>query len=64
VFDGAEAVAWCQFGPAVELPNIHNRKEYEAAGDDSPDYRITCIFVDKKHRRRGVTAVALRVPST
>ena len=25
-----------------------------------PDYRITCIFVDKKHRRKGVTAAALR----
>jgi hypothetical protein len=25
-----------------------------------PDYRITCIFVDKKYRREGVTAAALR----
>ena len=24
-----------------------------------PDYRITCIFVDKKYRRKGVTAAAL-----
>ena len=43
-----------------ELPNIHHRKEYEAALDKPPDYRITCIFVDKKHRRKGVTAAALR----
>jgi GNAT superfamily N-acetyltransferase len=60
VFDGAEAVAWCQYGPPEELPNIHHRKEYEAAVDRPPDYRITCIFVDKKHRRQGVTAAALR----
>ena len=60
VFDGDEAVAWCQFGPPRELPNIHHRKEYEAAGDPPPDYRITCIFVDKKHRRSGVTATALQ----
>ena len=25
-----------------------------------PDYRITCIFVDRKYRRKGVTAAALR----
>jgi GNAT superfamily N-acetyltransferase len=60
VFDGDEAVAWCQYGSPEELPNIHHRKEYEAALDTPPDYRITCIFVDKKYRRGGVTAAALR----
>lgn len=60
VFDGDEAVAWCQFGPPEELPNIHHRKEYEETADVRPDYRITCIFVDKKYRRGGVTNVALR----
>jgi hypothetical protein len=42
-----------------ELPNIHHRKEYEAALDRPSDYRITCIFVDKKHRRKEVTEAAL-----
>jgi hypothetical protein len=60
VFDGDEAVAWCQFGSPEELPNIHHRKEYEATLDTLPDYRITCIFVDKKYRRQGVTETALR----
>jgi hypothetical protein len=49
VFDGGEAVAWCQYGTPEELPNIHHRKEYEAALDKPPDYRITCIFVDRKY---------------
>jgi GNAT superfamily N-acetyltransferase len=60
VFDGDEAVAWCQYGSPEELPNIQHRKEYEATLDGPPpDYRITCIFVDKKYRRKGVTAAAL-----
>jgi GNAT superfamily N-acetyltransferase len=59
VFDGDEAIAWAQYGPPDELPNIHHRKEYEQTLDQLPDYRITCIFVDKKYRREGVTAVAL-----
>jgi hypothetical protein len=59
VFDGDEAIAWAQFGSPAELPNIQHRKEYEAVGDPPPDYRITCIFVDKKNRRNGVTAAAL-----
>jgi len=58
VFDGDEAVAWCQYGTPEELPNIHHRKEYETALDKPPDYRITCIFVDKKHRREGITSLA------
>ena len=60
VFDGEEAVAWCEYGTPEELPNIYHRKEYEAELDRLPDYRITCMFVDKKYRRKGLTAVALR----
>ena len=61
VFDGDEAVAWAQFGPPGELPNIHHRKEYEATRThELPDYRITCIFVDRDYRRSGVAGVALR----
>ena len=60
VFDGDRAVAWCEFGTPEELPNIHHRKEYEAAVDVLPDYRLTCIFIDKAYRRKGISALALR----
>jgi hypothetical protein len=60
VFDEDEAVAWCEYGSPEELPNIYHRKQYEAELDALPDYRITCIFVDKKHRRSGLTEAALR----
>jgi GNAT superfamily N-acetyltransferase len=60
VFDGDIAVGWCQYGPPAELPNIHHRKEYEAGLGQLPDYRLTCIFVDKAYRRKRVSAVALR----
>jgi len=60
VFDGDEAVAWAQFGSPDELPNIYHRKEYLETADLLPDYRITCMFVDKKYRRQGLSAVALQ----
>lgn len=60
VFDGEEAVAWCEYGSPEELPNIYHRKEYEATAQTFPDYRITCIFVDKRYRRQGMSALALR----
>jgi GNAT superfamily N-acetyltransferase len=60
VFDGDVAVAWCEYGTPEELPNIYHRKEYEAGLDKLPDYRLTCFFVDKNYRRKGVAALALR----
>lgn len=59
VFHGDEVIAWAQYGPPGELPNIYHRKEYDATAVRLPDYRVTCMFVDKKYRRRGVLAVAL-----
>jgi GNAT superfamily N-acetyltransferase len=59
VFDGDSAVAWCQFGPPAELPGIHHRKEYEAGLVSPPDYRLTCIFVDRNYRREGLARIAV-----
>jgi GNAT superfamily N-acetyltransferase len=60
VVDGDEAIAWCEYGTPEELPTIHHRKQYEAECDVLPDYRLTCIFVDRRYRRRGLAEVALR----
>lgn len=60
VMAGDEAVAWAEYGTPAELPTIHHRKEYDATSSADPDYRITCVFVDKRHRRRGVTELAIR----
>ncbi len=60
VCDGDEAVAWCQFGSPDELPNIYHRKQYELERDVEPDYRVTCIFVDKRYRRSGLSELALK----
>jgi GNAT superfamily N-acetyltransferase len=59
VYDGAACVGWCQFGPTDELPRIKHRRAYEEGLTDLPDWRITCFFVDRDHRHRGVSAVAL-----
>lgn len=60
VFDGELAVGWCQFGPTDELPRIKHRREYEASLEKLPDWRITCFFVDKEYRGKGVASAALK----
>jgi len=59
VFDGEEAVGWCQFGPPNELRNIKHRKQYALENGESPDWRITCFYVGKGYRKRGVANLAL-----
>jgi GNAT superfamily N-acetyltransferase len=59
VYDGADAIAWAEYGTPEELPNIHHRKQYDEEAVTRPDYRITCIYVDKRHRKGGLAGVAL-----
>jgi GNAT superfamily N-acetyltransferase len=60
VFDDDVAVAWAEYGPVEELPNIHHRKDWEKGVERIPDYRITCLFVDRRYRRKGMAAIAVR----
>jgi len=59
VFDGDRCVGWCQFGPTDELPRIKHQRAYASGLGALPDWRITCFFVDRDYRRRGISAVAL-----
>lgn len=59
VYDGAACVGWCQFGPTEELPRIKHRRAYDEGLTALPDWRITCFFVDKAYRGKGVAAAAL-----
>lgn len=53
VFDGDVAVAWAQYGPVVEPPNIHQREEWEQGVQGVPDYRITCLFRGPRSPAKG-----------
>jgi ribosomal protein S18 acetylase RimI-like enzyme len=60
VYDGPACVGWCQFGPTDELPRIKHRREYLDGVAELPRWRITCFFVDRDYRHRGVASAALR----
>jgi ribosomal protein S18 acetylase RimI-like enzyme len=59
VFDGERCVGWCQFGATDELPRIKHQKAYREGLGALPDWRITCFFVGRTHRHRGVADAAL-----
>ena len=53
------AQGWCQFGSPEELPGIKHRRMYEKDAPPRPDWRITCFYVDTRHRGQGVARTAL-----
>ncbi len=59
VFDGRACIGWCQFGSPDELPRIKRQRAYAEGLSHLPDWRITCFFVDKAHRGKGVAVAAL-----
>ena len=60
VFDeDGVAQGWCQFGSPEELSSIKHRVKYEKEPPPRPDWRITCFYVDTKHRGQGIARAAL-----
>ena len=59
VFNDEDCLGWCQFGVPDELPRIKSRAAYEKGQTTPPDWRISCCYVGKGHRRQGVAGAAL-----
>jgi GNAT superfamily N-acetyltransferase len=57
VYEAGQLDGWCQFGSPAELPA--RIAAYSKLGLDLPDWRITCFFVDRDHRKAGVAETAL-----
>ena len=59
VYDGSDCVGWCQFGSPEELSRIKRQRAYSDGLTQLPHWRITCFFVDKAYRGKGVAVAAL-----
>ena len=53
------AQGWCQYGSPEELPSIKHKREYDKDAPPHPHWRITCFYVDTKHRGHGIARAAL-----
>jgi GNAT superfamily N-acetyltransferase len=53
------AQGWAQYGGPAEL-DLRHRREYDRAPPPVADWRITCVFVDKRHRGQGVARAAVQ----
>lgn len=57
--DDGLAQGWAQYGDADELAGFKHRRAYDKDAPPRPDWRITCIFVDKNHRGLGIARAAV-----
>lgn len=57
--DAGAAQGWCQWGDPEELSNIKHGRVYRKDPPPVPDWRITCFYVDTKHRGQGIARAAL-----
>ena len=63
VYERKTPIGWCQYGSQDELPRIDAGRNYRNVGPPTGDeklWRITCFFVDRDHRGKGVAKAALR----
>jgi GNAT superfamily N-acetyltransferase len=63
VYSKDEPVGWCQYGPKEELPRIDSGFIYRRLSLDTGGkrlWRITCFWVDRRHRKGGVAGFGLR----
>ena len=62
VYDNEIPIGWCQYGAKEELPRIDAGRGYRKVGPLAGDeklWRITCFFVDRDYRGKGVAKLAL-----
>jgi len=52
---GDQAVGWCQLTPRNHLPHL-NQFEKLRTVDDQPVWAISCFYIRKGYRRKGITA--------
>ncbi|MFQ5920475.1 MAG: GNAT family N-acetyltransferase [Nitrososphaerales archaeon] len=57
LYSNEDPVGWCQYGPPDELPRMDKkRRSYRRPKDF---WRLTCFFVDKRYRKKGVARLLL-----
>jgi GNAT superfamily N-acetyltransferase len=58
-YDGKEAVGWCAVAPRDEYVALERSRILRPV-DEKPVWSISCLFIKKAYRRRGISAELLK----
>jgi GNAT superfamily N-acetyltransferase len=54
-----EPVGWCAFAPRENYPSLERSRILQPV-DDTPVWSVSCFFIRKDHRRKGLTVKLLK----
>ena len=63
IYDAGIPIGWGQYGPAENFIRLERMRAYQELAVPSelkPQWRISCIFVDKHRRREGLSQLPLK----
>ena len=55
-YDGARAIGWCAIAPREATPRLATSRVAKPI-DDRPAWAITCFYIDREYRGRGMMAM-------
>jgi len=61
-YAGREAVGWCSVAPREAFPRLEHSRTLKRL-DDKPVWSVTCFFVRKDYRDKGMTVALLEAAS-
>ncbi len=53
-YEGNKPIGWCSISPRKELPRLERSRLLKPI-DDEPVWSITCLFIQKAYRRKGLS---------
>jgi GNAT superfamily N-acetyltransferase len=62
-FSGELAVGWCQLTPRADIPQVE-AKRFFVAVDAAPVWSISCFYVRRGWRKKGVTSALIAAAAT
>ena len=57
-FDGPRAIGWCQLTPREDLTWLNRKGTFEPV-DDVPVWALSCFYIRRGYRRRGIMAALI-----
>ena len=61
-FEGGEPIGWCSISPREKLIRLEHSRLFKRI-DDTPVWSITCMFIKKEYRKKGISSMLIKEAS-
>ena len=61
-FDNRRPIGWCSISPREKLIRLENSRLFKKI-DDTPVWSITCMFIKKEYRKKGISSMLIKEAS-